>query len=192
MMKVIWKYFNLITIIFVSCAGQPESEGTIQQTAEPAVASFERTPNRVVSNNGIEVGVYDFNNLQPFFEQDDDRVHVINFWATWCVPCVQELPAFYELHDKYSPEVEVILVSLDFKSKIESDLIPFIAENKIKAEVVLLDEPDGNNWIPKIDKDWSGSIPATVIYRGDEWTFYERSFNFEELEAETKPLINKK
>lgn len=158
-------------IVLVSCEAKPE------------VNRFERNPKEIVEVGETKLEIYDFENFLPFTTQEDDKIHIINFWATWCIPCVKELPYFEQLGEKY-PEVEITLVSLDFENKVESNLIPFIEKNKLQSEVIMLHEPDGNAWIPKIDPDWSGAIPATIIYKNKKKEFYEQSFNFEELEKE--------
>ena len=127
-----------------------------------------------------------------FLNQKDDTVYVVNFWATWCAPCIKELPSFEEIGKKYKDQkVKVILVSLDFPKKVESNLIPFIERKKLVSEVIHLDDPDANSWIEKIDKNWSGAIPATIIYRNDSKAFYEQSFTYEELETELLKMLNK-
>ena len=69
------------------------------------------------------------------------ETYVINFWATWCKPCVAELPSFDSL-SKIS-NVKILLVSLDFKEDIEKKVNPFLAKNNIKMECVILDEING-------------------------------------------------
>ena len=141
--------------------------------------------------NTIQLEIYDFNGFQKFLNKKDNKTYVINFWATWCAPCVKELPYFEKLHETYtSKNVEVILVSLDFPHLYESKLKPFIIDRKLKSKVIALDDVDMNTWIPKVSEDWSGSIPATVIYRNDHYKFYEQSFNYEELEKEVKQFLN--
>ncbi|OSY87978.1 thioredoxin [Tenacibaculum holothuriorum] len=141
-------------------------------------------------NNSL--AIFDYKGLQPLLEKSDNITYVVNFWATWCKPCVKELPAFEKLKKEYSEKgVEVILVSLDFPNQIESSLKPFIRKEKLQSKVVVLDDPDQNNWIPKINEKWSGSIPATLIYNKDKREFFERSFTYEELEGELKKFINK-
>ncbi len=93
-----------------------------------------------------------------------DTCYIINFWATWCVPCVAELPEFNKLQDKYAGmPVKVLLVSLDFKGDNTFKLARFLEMKKVKPEVVWLSHTDPNVFIPKIDNTWEGSIPATVI-----------------------------
>lgn len=145
--------------------------------------TFERKPLEVISDDGISVEVNDFENFKPLLKQQDDVIYVINFWATWCKPCVEELPTFVTLHEKYqNKNVKVLLVSLDFPTKIKEQLIPFIKIKKLEPEVILLDDPDQNNWIPQISEKWSGAIPATLIYKNNKSEFYEQSFTYETLE----------
>ena len=143
----------------------------------------------VTSTNDIKM--LDFSELQAYLESKDSKnTFVVNFWATWCAPCIKELPYFEELNANYSTKnVEVILVSLDFPKQIESKLIPFLLKNGLKSEVVVLDDVDSNTWIPKVNEEWSGAIPATVIYNKNKTKFYERSFNYLELETELKQFI---
>ena len=93
-----------------------------------------------------------------------DTVYIINFWATWCAPCVGELPEFNLLESKYDKkQVKVLLVSLDFKGDNTYKLASFLQRKNITSEVVWLSDTDPNKFIPKIDNSWEGSIPATVI-----------------------------
>ncbi len=97
-------------------------------------------------------------------EKKDDKTYVINFWATWCAPCVKELPYFEKLKTEYADKnVEVLLVSLDFPKQVEKKLIPFINKKKLKSEVVLLDDINEDVWIKAIDETWSGALPATLF-----------------------------
>jgi thiol-disulfide isomerase/thioredoxin len=94
-----------------------------------------------------------------------DTIYVVNFWATWCGPCVKELPEFDKIQEHYSGKpVKVLMVSLDFKEAYPKKLDGFITKKKMKPEVVWLNETNANIFIPKIDNSWSGSIPATIIY----------------------------
>lgn len=179
--------FNTLFIAFlliVSCKSD-------EKKAETALAETRETEFVVKKDFATDLKVYDFKGLEPLLNKKDGKVHVINFWATWCVPCVKELPYFEQLRAAYADKnVEVLLVSLDFPHQYDTKLKPFIKERKIQSEVVALDDADMNTWIPKVDETWSGSIPATIIYKDEERRFFEQSFTFEELEKQVKPFLN--
>jgi thiol-disulfide isomerase/thioredoxin len=119
-------------------------------------------------------------------EKGGDTTFVVNFWATWCGPCVKELHYFTELDSAYAREkVKVILVSLDFRKDISTKLVPFIKKRKITTEVIFLDELNDNEWIPKVDKEWQGNIPATLIRnpKNNYRVFLPRETTYAELDS---------
>lgn len=135
------------------------------------------------------VKVLNFDQLEPYLNLKNDTVYLVNFWATWCAPCVAELPAIKAVEKKYSEtKFKVLLVSLDMPGHLKTRLIPFLLSNKITSDVVLLDDPDQNRWIDRIDKQWSGEIPFTVIYGKDFRESYSQSFDFKTLDS----IINRK
>lgn len=137
-----------------------------------------------------DLEIYDYEGLKPFLTTDSDKIYVINFWATWCAPCIKELPYFEQMNSNYADKkVEVILVSLDFPKKYDSNLKPFIKTHNLKSRVIALNDTDSNSWIPKISEDWSGSIPATLIFNKNKRQFYEQSFSYDELETEIKQFL---
>jgi len=101
--------------------------------------------------------------LQAKLQGEKDRIQVVNFWATWCAPCLKELPLLEKLHEERK-DVHVRLVSLDLDLDPNADKVRnFVQRRKLKAEVIMLDEKDPNTWINKVDKRWSGAIPATLV-----------------------------
>ncbi|WP_298346343.1 TlpA disulfide reductase family protein [uncultured Algibacter sp.] len=179
---------NVLIIVFllmiVSCQ---EKKKTAEVSNQPVGQVVEKE----VSVNNFQLEVYDYKGFEKFLNKKDDKIHVINFWATWCAPCVKELPYFEKLNSTYNNQnVEVLLVSLDFPHLYDKKLKPFIKEKKLTSKVIALDDIDMNTWIPKISKDWSGSIPATIIYKNDTSKFFEQSFTYEELEKEVEQFLN--
>lgn len=136
----------------------------------------------IIYTVNAQVKLLTLDDLDKRIAQGKDTTYVINFWATWCSPCVAELPNFEKLRlANLKKPVKVLLVSLDFKSKLQKSVIPFVKTNNIKAEVFLLNEPDQQQYIERIDKNWSGAIPATLFVKKKVRRFYEKEFTEQEL-----------
>jgi thiol-disulfide isomerase/thioredoxin len=129
--------------------------------------------------------VIKFPALETMLQKKEGPIQVINFWATWCGPCVKELPMFEQVNTN-NANVKVTLVSLDFADKLDK-VDAFVMRKSMKSEVVLLDEIDYNSWIDKVEKSWEGAIPATLIYNP---TTGKRVFTQHELkDGELEKLI---
>ncbi len=112
--------------------------------------------------NGQQAALIKLKDLQKVMAATD-RVQVINFWATWCAPCIKELPQFEKLNET-NQKVKVTLVSMDYDLDPDPAKVNrFVSKKGLKSEVVILTEKDPNSWIDKIEKSWNGSIPATLI-----------------------------
>ncbi len=117
--------------------------------------------------------------LNERIDQGKDTTYVVNFWATWCAPCIKELPHFEKLQqEKRVDKLKVLLVSVDFKDRLEKSVIPFVKRRELKNEVFLLDETDQQKYIDRIDKTWSGAIPATLFVKGNKRKFIEKEFTY--------------
>jgi thiol-disulfide isomerase/thioredoxin len=134
--------------------------------------------------NQPEIAVMQFSELEPYLHFKNDTTYIVNFWATWCVPCRKELPVIENIHNEYLDKpLKVLLVSLDFPSQMENGLKPFLLKNNITARVILLNDPKSNVWIDKVDPTWSGSLPATLIYKNDFRQFLEKELDYDTLKS---------
>lgn len=141
-----------------------------------------------------DVEVIDIDGLRDILNRKSDTVYVLNFWATWCKPCTEEMPDLLKISKEYEPDnLKLILISLDLPSVIDTRLADFIKDNGISSRVFLLDDPDANKWIPLVDDSWSGSIPATLIYfpSAGYRDFHEGKVSYGDLKARVSPLIKK-
>ena len=134
--------------------------------------------------------VMDYDEFKSFYLTESEQPVVFNFWATWCKPCVKELPYFLKMAE-LEPDLKLILVSLDFPQHFESRLRPFLVEHDIMETVVVLDEANANVFIDDIDPSWQGSIPATLVWDGKKLGFAEAEFHtYDELMTFINQSIN--
>ncbi len=162
----------------VSCQSKT-SNTTKSDETQDAPTKTEET----ADTGSDELRIFDsFEELAPLFQTQSDSLYIVNFWATWCKPCVAELPYFMQLAEEYKDsEIKFLYVSLDFKKQIDTKLKPFIEAGKIKGDVVVITDADFNSWIDKVSPEWTGSIPATLVFDRNKRGFYEQSFEYEEL-----------
>ena len=133
-----------------------------------------------------EIKVVQYEQLKQVFTQNDDILYVINFWATWCAPCVGELPDFMEVNSKMkeNSKYKMILVSLDDAEKLDDTVKKMAKDLNLNVEQYLLDDVKRmNEWIPAINSDWSGTIPATLfIKNGKTLKFISEPISKEQLQ----------
>ncbi len=129
------------------------------------------------------------------FSAKNDTVYIVNFWATFCKPCNEEIPDFIRIADKYrNQKVKLLLVSLDLASYVPVKLPTFIKKNNYKTNHVWLNETDADKFCPMIDPKWSGAIPATIIVNNNTGykKFVEDQITPEEFESSIKEAMGGK
>jgi thiol-disulfide isomerase/thioredoxin len=134
----------------------------------------------VVVSKGQGVKVVNYSSIQKEINSNSDTIKIFNFWATFCKPCVEELPYFVEAQKKFSGQkVKFIYVSLDFSKQL--DKVEQYVQNKgLKGEHFLLKD-DPNYWINEMDKNWGGDIPYTLlITKSKEYIRHGTKFNSSE------------
>jgi thiol-disulfide isomerase/thioredoxin len=123
--------------------------------------------------------------LNNVIESQSGGITVVNFWATWCAPCVKELPLFEKLNAEGREGVSITLVSLDLDLDPNPEKVyKFVERKKLQSKILLLDEKDPNTWIDKVDPRWSGALPATLIInqKTGQRKFVEKELHEGELE----------
>jgi thiol-disulfide isomerase/thioredoxin len=149
-------------------------------------------PIKTISEGSTSLKIYDFDGLEHYFNKQNDTTYAINFWSTWCKPCVKELPHFESFAKSMEgKKFKLLLVSLDFPSVYEKSLIQYLKTKGIESECVVLDDSDANAWIPKVDSSWTGAIPATVIYKRGDRVFHEGYMPQKQLHSTVEQIMLK-
>lgn len=131
------------------------------------------------------------NELQAYIQKSEKPL-VVNFWATFCKPCVEEIPYFQStIRDQYKGAVDLLLVSLDIPEAYPSKISSFANQKKFVVPIAWLNETNADYFCPKIDAKWSGAIPCTLMVNNKKGyrKFYEEQLSAAELEKELKTLV---
>jgi thiol-disulfide isomerase/thioredoxin len=139
-----------------------------------------------------EIPVLSFEQLAPMLQTQSDTVYMVNFWATWCLPCVEEMPDLLKFAaDNKNNKFRLLLVSLDMPNQLESRVRPFVKRFSISEKVVLLDDPDANKWIDRVSPDWSGALPGTLLFSRDFRQFHGDVLDYERIKALVEPRLKR-
>jgi len=121
-----------------------------------------------------------------------EKPTIFNFWATFCKPCIKEIPYFQQVVKKYnSVDVQMILVSLDLPEAYPTRIKIFAKKLKFTAPIKFLDETNADLFCPVVDSAWSGAIPASLFINNKTGyrSFFEDQLSKEKLEKEIKKMI---
>ena len=130
--------------------------------------------------------------LEEYIAKSDTPT-VVNFWATYCGPCLKEIPYFLEVVKKYEKEgVKLLLVSLDFKESFPDKISSFAGKRNFTSSIVWLDETNADYFCPKVDSKWSGVMPATLFINNKKGhrSFFEEEMSKDKFETEIKKILN--
>lgn len=133
--------------------------------------------------------------LISVLDSKESPVHIINFWASWCAPCIKELPDLQSVADNHK-QVKLTLVSLDFEDALTSKVIPLLNKKHITARCVLMTNTDYDTWIDKIESRWDGTIPMTLIIDNrknakPQRYFFPKPFTLPELQKTVARILRK-
>lgn len=170
--------------LFLGCTNEPSPTS--------AVDTGESMARLIAPPPGSNYRVFEsYESLSPMLQLRNDTTYVINFWATWCKPCITEMPHFQQLATAYQDKLlKIVLISLDDKADAEEKLSCFVEQHALNLPIVILDAPNKAVWQKQIDKRWDGTLPATLIYKNQLRFFANQAFStYFDLEQMVRPLV---
>ena len=179
-------FFSLVISVFCislfflfSCQTQ-----TQKPTENTPAAKTETVSNLPIVTQIDQTGLK--NLLKP-----NGRPLLINFWATWCTPCVEEFPELVKIGTDYRGKIDLITVSLDELSEINGEVPKFLAQMKSESPAYLLKTPDEAAAIELVSKDWQGALPFTILFNAQGETIYAKQgkFKTDVLVAEIEKIL---
>ena len=149
-MKILWSIlFPLLALISTGCESKVDGKLNIEK----------------VSTENYKVDTLNTIQLKEKISSRNGKILFVNFWATWCVPCVEEFPALVQLAENYKQtDIEFLSLSVDLVKEINSSVIPFIKKQKVNFPVYVIPEKESEKVINLVQPDWNGAIPATAIF----------------------------
>ena len=131
--------------------------------------------------------------IEQVKESAKGKVLLINFWASWCKPCVHEFPDLVKLYNDYKDKgFELVFISVDVPEDINSKVVPFLKDQKVDFTTYYNNFDKPEELINFIDKKWEGAIPSTYIYdkEGNLTTHFLGSKSYDDFEKEVKKNLD--
>lgn len=156
------------------------------------IAVGQQTPAKAPpASSNIAVTQIDIEGLKRLLRPNAKPL-VVNFWATWCVPCREEFPDLVKLETMFKGRIDVITISLDDPPEIDTEVKKFLAEMKAAMPAYLLHTPDPDAAIGLVSKDWAGNLPLTLVYAADGSVVYFRNgkFRYDALKENIDRALN--
>ena len=153
---------------------------------------FTSCKSKVTDKNATIEILEQFSELQSIIDSEKDTLLVLNFWSTYCPPCIKEMPLFNKLESEFkNKKIRILLISLDDVTQLESRIYPFVKKHGIVQEVMILKDQNYSKWTEKIDESWYGALPATLIIKGKKRDFRFESYEtYEALKSDVDAILD--
>jgi thiol-disulfide isomerase/thioredoxin len=127
------------------------------------------------AQHNVAVEKIDKSSLQELIDNREDKVLLLNIWATWCPPCIKEIPDLIRISNNYKSIVDVVGISIDFSEDLDKKVLPFLEKNNVSYINYINGFRKDEDLINFFIKNWSGALPASFIYNrnGDLLHFIE-------------------
>ena len=138
-----------------------------------------------------KIKVLDKQGVEQLINNRNGKVLFLNLWATWCVPCREEIPDIEKLHKEYKDKIDVAGLSIDYPDEIQSKILPFVKSQKLTYEIYVNGIKSDEELINMLNKDWNGALPVTLIYdpKGNREIFLEGKKSYSEFKKAVETVL---
>lgn len=127
----------------------------------------------------VDVNYIDINGIKDLMKNDTKKLLLVNVWATWCVPCIIEMPELVNINRIYRGRAfTMVTISGDNPDKMY-DVLKFLQDKHVSSKNYLYNNPDRTAMSEALDKDWPGGIPYTLVIKPGGEIIYRHSGSIE-------------
>jgi thiol-disulfide isomerase/thioredoxin len=131
----------------------------------------------------VDVNLIDANGVRELMKNNSGKLRLVNVWATWCGPCIIEMPELVSINRMYRNRAfEMVTISGDVPGK-KSNVLAFLKNKQVSCTNYLFNSEDKPELVEAVDKDWAGGIPYTVIIKPGGEIIYRHSGPIEPIEV---------
>lgn len=157
--KLVSLFAIIFALFFVGCESKPQQAQEVKSTMIQKKTEILKADNYTLTTTSGEKITFEVSDGVLFSKQLNGKMVLINFWATWCKPCITEMPTFVELQEKYKNDFIIIGVLFE-KEKDKKELLDFMTKYNVNFPITVGKE----NFVLAKAFDDVQMIPESFLY----------------------------